>query len=185
MRNYDPCISCATHFLKVTLERGIGNALAARIIGVGQAWAGDDGVGIAVIARLKHSAAPIDLVEAAEPTQLITLLTDGADPVVLVDAIIDDGPAGRVLLMDAQTPDRNSERLLSTHGLGVMEAIELARIAHPERIARRIFIVGITIQSALRGGGGLSGAVESAVPLAAARALELAQGSGGAMLPPN
>jgi coenzyme F420-reducing hydrogenase alpha subunit len=22
VRNYDPCISCATHFLKVTLERG-------------------------------------------------------------------------------------------------------------------------------------------------------------------
>ncbi|MGO9063004.1 MAG: hydrogenase maturation protease [Candidatus Binataceae bacterium] len=159
--------------------------MAARIVGMGQAWAGDDGVGIAVIARLKQAAVPVDLVEAAEPAQLITLLTDGADPVVLVDAIIDDGPAGRVLLVDAQTPDQNASHLLSTHGLGVMEAIELAHIAHPDRVARRIFIVGITIQSATRGDEGLSGAVEGAVPLAAARALELAASDCGAMSPPK
>ncbi|HKK29781.1 MAG TPA: Ni/Fe hydrogenase subunit alpha, partial [Alphaproteobacteria bacterium] len=24
IRNYDPCISCATHFLKLTLDRGEG-----------------------------------------------------------------------------------------------------------------------------------------------------------------
>ncbi len=26
VRNYDPCISCATHFLKVTLEGGVGQS---------------------------------------------------------------------------------------------------------------------------------------------------------------
>lgn len=148
-------------------------ALTARIVGVGQEWAGDDGAGIAVVAWLRRALAPVDLVETAEPTQLINLVTDGADPVVLVDAIMDDGAPGRVMLLDAQMPDRYTERLLSTHGMGVMEAIELARIAHPDRLAKRIRIVGITIQSAGRAGKGLSAAVEKAIPVAAAYALKL------------
>src|SRR5271155_1534546 len=121
-------------------------------------------------------AAAMDLVEALEPSQLITLLIDGANPVVLVDAVLDEGVAGRVLLIDGQRPDPHSRHLLSTHGLGVMEAIELARIAHPDRVAQRIFIVGITIQRASCGGDVLSAAVADAVPVAAARALEMAKG---------
>ena len=100
----------------------------------------------------------LDLVELDEPTRLIDLLADGADPVVLVDAVLDDGPAGRVLLIDLQTPGGHCQRLLSTHGVGVMEAIELARIAHPDGVARRISIVGITVQETSRRGKGLSAA---------------------------
>jgi hydrogenase maturation protease len=148
--------------------------LTARIVGIGQEWAGDDGVGIAVIAWLRRARAPVDLVETAEPTQLINLVIDGADPVVLVDAIIDDGTAGRVMLLDAHRAGRYTTRLLSTHGIGVMEAIELARIVHPDRLAKRICIVGITVQSTGRAGRGLSAAVENAVPRAAAHALKFA-----------
>lgn len=150
--------------------------LIPRIVGLGQEFAGDDGAGIAVIAWLRQSQTPVNLVEGAEPSRLIELLTDGADPVVLVDALIDDGPAGRVILIGEQTQDRYAERLLSTHGLGVMQAIEMARIAHPDKIARRIHVVGITIQSASRTGKGLSSVVQGAVPLAAAQALKLANG---------
>lgn len=172
-----------------------------RIIGLGQEWAGDDGVGIAVIRSLRELSlqqhlvvgedggkgsdklepalvrgdALLDLVETSEPTQVIDLLTDGADPVVIVDAVVDNGSAGRVLIVDAQKPAYFSGRLLSTHGVGVMETIELARIAHPERLAPRIFIVGISIQRATRGGNVLSTAVADAIPFAAARALEMAK----------
>jgi hydrogenase maturation protease len=150
--------------------------LTARIIGVGQQWAGDYGVGIAVLRKLREmGVASLDLVEAADPTQLIALLTDGADPVVIVDALLDEGPAGRVLLIDAQRQDPHTQHLLSTHGLGVMAAIELARIAHPDRLAQRILIVGVTIQSAGRGSRDLSPAIADAVSRAAAQALELAE----------
>jgi hydrogenase maturation protease len=148
--------------------------VAARIVGLGQEWAGDDGVGLAVVRHLRNVLPPaIELVEATDPTQLITLLTDGGDPVVIIDAVLDEGPAGRVLLIDAQS-DPSSTHLLSTHGLGVMEAIELALTAHPTEVARKIFIVGITINSASRGSTGLSLPVAGAVPIAAAQALKLA-----------
>ena len=102
------------------------------------------------------------------------LLTDGADPVVIIDAVLDQGPAGRVLLIDARS-DSRSTHLLSTHGVGVLEAIELARIAHPKEVAQKILIVGITIQNANRGGAGLSPPVSAAIPIAAAQALKLAE----------
>jgi hydrogenase maturation protease len=85
-----------------------------------------------------------------------------------------DAPAGRVLMVDSRRRDPRAQHLLSTHGVGVMEAIELARIAHPDRVARRIFIVGVTILQTLRSGEGLSPAVEAAVPHAAAKVLDIA-----------
>ncbi len=147
--------------------------MAARIIGIGQEWAGDDGVGIAVIRKLRELETQSDLVELDEPARLIDLLSDGADPVVLVDALLDNGPAGRVLLIDSHRRDPRSQHLLSTHGLGVMEAIELARILHPDRVARRIFIVAVSVQETSRRGSGLSAAVDAAIPHAAAQALKL------------
>ncbi|HKD69344.1 MAG TPA: hydrogenase maturation protease [Candidatus Binataceae bacterium] len=151
--------------------------MAACVVGIGQEWAGDDGVGIAVIRRLRQDGAALDLVEASEPTQLISLLTGGADPVVVVDAILDDdGPPGRVLLVEMNRAGGFCERLLSTHGVGVMEAIELARIAHPGGIAKSILVVGVTIGRPSRSGGGLSPEVEAAAPRAAAQAIKLACG---------
>ena len=49
IRNYDPCISCATHFLKLDVERAV--------IGVGNAWRSDDAVGLEV-ARLLEGRCP-------------------------------------------------------------------------------------------------------------------------------
>jgi hydrogenase maturation protease len=147
--------------------------LAIRIIGVGQQWAGDDGVGLAVIRRVRELQGSFDLVEVDEPTRLVDLLTDGVDKVVMVDAL-HDAPAGRVLMVDSRRGDPRARHLLSTHGVGVMEAIELARIAHPDRVARRIFIVGVTIAQTSRTGEGLSPAVKAAVPEAAEKVLNIA-----------
>ena len=51
IRNYDPCISCATHFLTLEVERLL------RVIGVGNAWRGDDAVGLAVARAARGHAA--------------------------------------------------------------------------------------------------------------------------------
>jgi hydrogenase maturation protease len=147
--------------------------LAARIIGVGNEWAGDDAVGIAVVRKVREFNGQVDLAEVNEPTQLIELLTGGADPVILIDALLDDGPAGRVVLIDPGRHNPLSKHLLSTHGVGVMEAVELARIAHSDRIARRILIIGITVQRTSSHGRGLSAEVEAAVSGAARQALGL------------
>ncbi len=102
--------------------------MPVRVIGIGQAAAGDDGVGLAVIAELRQRGVPdgVELMNTAEDSALLGLLQT-ADRVVLVDAVLAT-PPGRVLqLTPKQLGERRSGRM-STHGMGVSQAIELARV---------------------------------------------------------
>jgi hydrogenase maturation protease len=147
--------------------------LAARVIGIGQAMAGDDGAGVAAARRVRELSAAIEIVEVAEPSALIPLLRDGADPVVLIDAVVDTGVPGRVLHLEPGMQSRRA-KLLSSHGVGVMDAIELARILDPPRVAPRIEIIGITIARASRHGDALSAPMAAAIEPAARAAVRLA-----------
>jgi hydrogenase maturation protease len=150
--------------------------MPARIVGIGQASAGDDGVGIAVVRRLRAIGVPqgIDLAEVAEPSALIQSHLCEADPVILVDAVVDDGKAGRLVQFEAGDVRAPKATLLTSHGVGVLEAVRLARQISPGEAAKRIMIVGVTIRPPRRYGEGLSPAVAAAVERAAAAALELA-----------
>jgi hydrogenase maturation protease len=148
--------------------------LRARIIGIGQDVAGDDGAGIAAARRVRTMALPggVEVIEQADPSGIIPYLTCGTDLVVLLDAVIDAGPAGKVIKID---PSRiESGHLLSTHGIGVIDAIDIAKAVGGSAKAPRIAIVGITIEHPAQYGRGLSDAVAAAIPIAAEQALELA-----------
>jgi len=152
--------------------------MAALIVGIGQASAGDDGVGIVVVRRLKEIGVPqgIGLAEVAEPSALIESHLCEADPVVLVDAVLDDGGPGRLVQFEAGDVQASEEKkLLTTHGVGVLDAVRLARQISPDKVAKRIMIVGVTIRRPKHYGEGLSRAVAAAVEAAATAALALAQ----------
>lgn len=138
--------------------------------------AGDDGVGIAIADYINRSAdtAEVEVVLLAEPSRLVPLLTDGADPVVLIDAVLDGGAPGRIRVLKSDK-QQSKTRLLSTHGVSVRDAIALARTIDPEHVAKRIAIVGVTITRAGRKGEKLSPKVAAAIPQAAAMALTLAR----------
>ena len=149
--------------------------MAARIIGIGQAMAGDDGAGIAVVRRLCEmpSADGVEVMEIAEPSALVPLLTDGASPVVLIDAMVDGGEPGRIVHLRSGAGAGRS-RLLSSHGIGVQQAIDLAMTLNPDDFAQRVEIVAITIARPAAYGTGLSPEVARAVEQAAIEALRLA-----------
>ena len=65
-------------------------------------------------------------------------------------------------------------RLLSSHGLGVLQAIELAMTLNPDDFAPRVEIVAITIARPAAYGTGLSPEVSRAVERAAIEVLRLA-----------
>ena len=54
IRNYDPCISCATHFLDLTVEEDV----SALVVGIGNPFRGDDGVGPLVASRVARLGLP-------------------------------------------------------------------------------------------------------------------------------
>jgi hydrogenase maturation protease len=149
-----------------------------RIIGVGQPFAGDDAAGLAVIAHLRaQGCAGIELCEALDASELITLAGDGA-PLVLVDGMM-GAPAGLVRQIAIEELDDTMRFGASSHGFGVRQALALAQALSAGAAARPCAqLVGIGIANARRGAPGLSPAVRSAIPAAAALALELARNRG-------
>jgi hydrogenase maturation protease len=152
------------------------SGLRAKIIGIGQDAAGDDGIGIAVARRLRNMRLPdgIEVIERAEPSAIITQLIDGVERVILVDAIIDNASTGRIVQIDPSRARASTGQLLSTHGIGLLEAIDLARTLDEVAMPRQIVIVGITIEQPTRYRAELSASVAAAIPLATELVLRLA-----------
>jgi hydrogenase maturation protease len=146
----------------------------ARVIGIGQPVAGDDGVGCAVVAALR--AAPpegTELTTVREASALIPILTDTRERVVLVDAVIGAGAPGQVSVLDTNAIDVSALSSVSSHGLAVGQALELARALSSEPMD--VHVVAISIAPPERYGEGLSGPVEAAVPKAAAAIRQLVE----------
>jgi hydrogenase maturation protease len=143
----------------------------ARVIGLGQAAAGDDQVGLAVIAHLRGVGAPdgVELLAAAEASALLPLLETPV-PVVLVDAVL-ASPAGEVLVLEPEELEHRGLSTMSTHGLGVAQAVALARLLSPATVSPSIHIVGVSISRPERFQQGLSPEVAAAIPRAAALVL--------------
>jgi len=150
--------------------------MRARVIGLGQAAAGDDGVGIAILDALRAYGVPADveLVRAAEDATLVSLLEISA-PVVLIDAIL-GSPAGEVLELSPADLARRGPRAVSTHGLGVPEVVDLARTLAPDTVSPSVRVVAVTIERPAAYAQCLSPAVAAAVPRAVARVLGLVGG---------
>ncbi|MBN1210631.1 MAG: hydrogenase maturation protease [Myxococcaceae bacterium] len=145
----------------------------ARIIGLGQAAAGDDRVGLAVIEHLREAGVleGVELLVAAEPSALLPLLETPA-PVVLVDAVL-AAPAGEVLVLAPEELEQQGLSTMSTHGLGVAQAVALARLLVPTAVSPSIHIVGVSISRPERFQQGLSPEVAAAIPRAAEHVLRI------------
>ena len=101
----------------------------ALLIGVGNPFRGDDGVGSVVIRRLRSQNLPgFTIVEETGDGAELLDAWRGASAVILVDAVQSGAAPGTIHRIDATT-----EKLpkwfshCSTHAFGVAEAIELAR----------------------------------------------------------
>lgn len=148
--------------------------LVARVIAIGQPVAGDDGVGPAVLRAVEEHGVPpgVELHTVTEATAIMPLLETDA-LVILVDAVVGTA-AGRVLELVAGDVERQGLTPLSTHGVGVMEALMLAGLLSPETVSPRIRLIGIGITPTRVGLDlALSPPVAAAVPHAARAILRL------------
>lgn len=99
------------------------------VIGLGNAFRGDDGVGRVVARRLREIALPGVTVreESGEGAALMEAWMD-AGAVILVDAVQSGAAPGTIHRLDAtRTPVPSRFFHYSTHAFSVAEAVELAR----------------------------------------------------------
>ena len=97
-----------------------------RIIGIGSPF-GDDAAGL-IAARQLAAAPPSDteVVEADRPGATLIELLDGADAVILIDAAHSGAPFGTVHDFDLRDLPQLATGLVSSHDVGVVEAVQLA-----------------------------------------------------------
>ncbi len=173
-----------------------GSAAVCRrvvVIGIGNEFRRDDGIGPEVLTRLQGQAAgsapaagPVrpgtvqaDTVQwvtsDGEPASLIETWT-GAALAVVVDAVLADPPTpGRLHRLVLDQPDRPDVHQVSSHGLGLDEAIGLARAL--DRMPERLIIHAVEAADVSHGVG-FSPAVAAAVmPLTVAVLRDLRRNS--------
>ena len=149
IRNYDPCISCATHFLDLNVVRSNGdqadisvtdlvnkNTLKAegkiKIIGIGSPF-GADQLGWEVIKHLKNKLNDKYLIEnnhvllsLDRPGTSLLEHMEGADKIVLIDALTGTKKPGQVLRLTADDID-NTTPVISSHNMGLRETLMLGK----------------------------------------------------------
>ena len=139
---------------------------AVVVVGVGNAYRGDDGVGLAVAERLREAvAAGVEIVTCEQEASRVIDAIEGRDAAVLVDASSSGAAPGTIHRFDASAepvPARSFRS--STHAFGVGEAIELARALG--KLPGTVVVYGIEGRR-FTAGEGLSPVVDAAVEPAA------------------
>jgi hydrogenase maturation protease len=149
-----------------TIASGEGEQSKSRvlIIGVGNAYRGDDAVGLIVARRLKAYALETDQVTVIEGSGEGAALIEswaGAETVILIDAVCSGTKPGTVYRLEAHAQPVPAEFFrYSTHAFGVTEAIELARALN--QLPPRLIVYGVEGKD-FQAGTGLSPEVERAV----------------------
>ncbi len=117
----------------------------ALVIGVGNPYRRDDGVGAVVVQRLRDEAVVgLDAVEASgEPAALLDEWS-GRDLAIVVDAVRSGGSPGHLHRWTHEHGHWDAAPQLdgvSSHGLGVGDAVELGRLL--DRLPRRLVVLGV------------------------------------------
>ena len=130
------------------------------VIGVGNAFRGDDAVGLEVAERLRGRAGLDVVVCEQEPIQLLDAWAE-ADLALLVDAVSSGAAPGTIHRLDATAqPVPATVFRGSTHAFGVAEVVELGRALG--RLPGRLLVFGVE-GAEFRAGDELTPAVAAAV----------------------
>jgi hydrogenase maturation protease len=146
------------------------------LIGVGNAYRGDDGVGLIVAERVRALAPrEVDVTLCEQEASRVMDAFEGADAAVIVDAVASGGTTGELHRFDAASAAVPARVFgSSTHAFGVGEAIELARALG--KLPTAVVVIGVEGRE-FSAGERLSAAVEAAVPHAAEAVLRELRGT--------
>ncbi len=139
------------------------------VVGLGNRWATDDGVGLEIVQRLqaKWEATQNNTVTfktLAQATVELLSFMEQCDLLLLVDALSGSGPPGtihREIWQPGLLASRGTERA-SSHGLGVREMLDLADAL--SRLPEQVILWGVEVAST-ETGQGLSPPVATSVPV--------------------
>ena len=113
--------------------------MSTRVIGCGNMHRSDDAAGVLVADRLRQMGIPAE-VQPGSAFELVESWYQD-DDVILIDAVLTGSPVGSIRVWDGRAPKVPSSPQVSSHGFGVAEAINLARIL--QLLPRSLRVYGI------------------------------------------
>ena len=136
------------------------------VVGVGNAYRSDDGVGLVVAERVRALTPDgVDVTVCEQEASRVMDAFEHAEVAVIVDAVASGGTPGDLHRFDAAAGPVPARAFgSSTHAFGVGEAIELARALG--KLPRAVVVIGVEGEE-FAAGEKLSASVEAAVPRAA------------------
>jgi hydrogenase maturation protease len=149
-----------------------------RVIGIGRPCVGDDFAGLAIVRALRDGVplpAGVEVHETADPGRLVELL-DGVRHAIVIDALVGGGRPGTLRCLTPEALARYPRAPFSSHGLGVAEAVALARALAPAGAVTDVRIVAVAIAAPCGPARTLSPPVKASVPRAALLVRELLAG---------
>jgi len=115
---------------------------AVRVIGIGRPERGDDAIGREVARRLKsHAPEGVWVGECAGEFTSLLDLWEGADAVIVVDALQAGLAPGTLLRVDAMTEALPVPPASSTHGFGLADAVAIGGVLR--RLPRTVIVYGV------------------------------------------
>lgn len=141
-----------------------GRAGRVVVIGVGNAYGGDDAVGPIVARRLKERMpGNVTAIEHNGDGAALMELWRGAPAVIVIDAASSGAAPGAVHRFEAHAAPLPAKTLRhSSHAFGVPEAIELSRALN--QLPPRLIVFAIEGRN-FAAGAGLSPEVENSIPI--------------------
>jgi hydrogenase maturation protease len=140
-----------------------------KVIGVGNAWRGDDAVGLLVARRLMADQLPqVEIVGCRGTVTAVREAWSNAAGVIVVDAVVSGSPPGTIYRFNAHDEGVPAQlsRSPSSHGWGVAEALALGQLF--QELPPYLIIYGIEGQN-FGPGQEVSQEVAAAIPEAVRR----------------
>jgi len=157
-----------------------------RVIGLGQWARGCDEVGLELARRLAAADLPpaVEVLAERDPARLVDHL-EGPARVLLVDAVVRAAPPGTVELFRPEELAGAEVLPVSSHGVGVAQAVALARALRGPRIAPEVAVLTVAIPAPGPIGEGWTPEVEAALPEALEAVRAWLGGASPVTLPPG
>lgn len=132
------------------------------VLGIGNVLLGDEGVGVHAVRKLQTETLPpnITVIDGGTGGFHLLSLFKEFNPIVLIDATMDDKPAGTVSVLRPRFAS-DFPRTLSAHDIGLRDLIESAALLAP---LPPIHLVTISIDSINPMSLDLSPPVQSSIP---------------------
>lgn len=139
------------------------------VVCIGNELVADDAVGWAVFQRLRARSIPPNTrlqFQAVSGMRVLDEL-DGEDLLIVVDAQCSGAPAGTVEVRDLADMEAANGGPVTSHDIGLREALQIGHLLHPERMPKAVVLVGIEGKNFQDIGAELTPEVARAVAVAA------------------